>query len=216
MPYRSKNERERPLWMTLGEAIQHVQEVDGCNRLQALSQLRDALEEGDIPARWSADPEPSLPPGFFRVGFPPLFAPGPIPTDPVYWRTVLVLPNGLVIDQGTLDQQSAGRSRQLFLLRSKINELWPLQSKRRESAYQAVTSDRSTARQQASKEQIRKTAREVYCYEMESGKKPPNLAEAEHLIRERVEGATRPRIRSVLNDDEFKRLRLKRGAHRKL
>jgi hypothetical protein len=40
MPYRSKNERERPLWMTLGEAIQHVLEVDGCNRFQALSEMR--------------------------------------------------------------------------------------------------------------------------------------------------------------------------------
>jgi len=51
MPYESKAERERPLWMTLVEAVEHVQAhlaQEGCGELAALTQLRMACREGEI------------------------------------------------------------------------------------------------------------------------------------------------------------------------
>jgi hypothetical protein len=215
MPYRPKSERELPLWMTLSEAARHIHLVDECNFIEALRQLRMGLGDGDIPARWAADPPPSLP-GFFQVGFEPLFAPDPVPTDALYWNAVLIFldGDGHVIDQSVYaDEKSAPpRPRRLFLLRSKINALWPIQSEPHGATHQAKTNVRKTAKQHASKEQIREAARELYRSEV--GKKPPNSEQAERLIRDRVPGATRPKIRLVLREEEFDKLRWRRGQRK--
>jgi hypothetical protein len=61
MPYQPKAERERPLWMTLVEAVEHVQAhlaQHGGPELGALSQLRMACGESEIPLRWAADQPP--------------------------------------------------------------------------------------------------------------------------------------------------------------
>jgi hypothetical protein len=48
MPYISKTERE---WITLKEAILHIQRIDGCDECTALRQLRKALGDEAVKAR---------------------------------------------------------------------------------------------------------------------------------------------------------------------
>jgi hypothetical protein len=49
MPYISKMERE---WITLKETILHIQRVDGCDEGTALRQLREALGDEAVKARY--------------------------------------------------------------------------------------------------------------------------------------------------------------------
>ena len=172
MPYRSKNERERPLWMTLSEAVHHIEVADECACNEALSQSRIALGDGDIPARWGADPPPSLP-GFFQFGSPPLFASDPVPSDPAYWSSALILPagDGVVIDQSVHAQgQSAPRRRQLFLLRSRVFELWPPSNHERKDRG-STTEPEKPLRRSVDDDQIRTAARDIY---RERKGDPPN------------------------------------------
>jgi hypothetical protein len=71
MPYQGKEARERLRWMTLAEAVDHVVLTEHCERVVALSEIRLALGEGDIPGRWAASP---LPAGFYPLGLPPIFS----------------------------------------------------------------------------------------------------------------------------------------------
>jgi hypothetical protein len=101
MPYRSKVDRERPLWMTLGEALAHIQAhlVQGsCDQLSAETELRMACGEGEIPLRWAADPPPQGLCFFESFGLHSLFAADEVPTSPLYWRQVLIF-GDRVVDQ---------------------------------------------------------------------------------------------------------------------
>jgi hypothetical protein len=53
MPYVSNEERERQKWMTLKEAVSHVQHVDACDEETAVKDLRAALADGAVEVRWA-------------------------------------------------------------------------------------------------------------------------------------------------------------------
>jgi hypothetical protein len=201
--------------MSLTEAVHHVQAVESCSQIDALTQLRMALGDGDISARWAADPLPSW---IYQVGVPPLFSSDEVPIDAGYWDSVLIFldGDGRVIDQSFYldekEEKSPPRPRQLLLLRSRVLELWPPTEKTVHGANQTKLDTSQTPTRRASKEQIRVPAREMYQTKNEMGKKPPNTEEAERLLREKVDGATRPKIRAVLSEPEFEKLRLKRGG----
>ena len=71
MPYQGKEARERLRWMTPAEAVDHVVLTEHCERVVALSEIRLALGEGDIPGRWAASPLPAVIPSDFRRFFLP-------------------------------------------------------------------------------------------------------------------------------------------------
>jgi len=48
LPYKSKGERERELWMTLAEAIDWISKQDSCSRRAATLQIRAALADNAI------------------------------------------------------------------------------------------------------------------------------------------------------------------------
>jgi hypothetical protein len=59
MPYISKEQRQkekwdqlRAHWMTLVEAINHIRRSEKCSEEDALSQLREAIGDGAVKARW--------------------------------------------------------------------------------------------------------------------------------------------------------------------
>jgi hypothetical protein len=226
MPYRSKAERELPLWMTLVEAVAHIQAQEGCDQIEALRQLRVALGEGEIPARWAAAPLPPLGPLAMYVGSPPLFSSDAVPTDALFWNHALIflVGNGRVIDQSFLlddDENRASeggpRPRELFLLRTRVLEHWPLPSEAREDSnrVQSGSSDQPKKRRPkpASKSVIRKTIKELY---QQAGNNPPNQTKAEPLIAGVLPGTPRTLIRPILREEEFKRLRRKPGKQPKL
>ena len=118
MPYVSKLERERAQWMTLAQVVKYIQDQEGCNRDQALAQILMALSDGEIPARWAADPPPA---GVFIIN-PPLFSKDEVPTDKWSWSTGVLFLN---VDESQVIL-GGGPPRQLFLLRSRILEHWSI------------------------------------------------------------------------------------------
>jgi hypothetical protein len=220
MPYQPKAERERPLWLTLIEAVEHVQahlEQHGCPELGALRQLRMACGEGEIPLRWAAD---QLPKGIFRIGLPPLFSDEEVPTDPMFWENALIflIGSGRVIDQRFvyLDETDAAlerapRPRELFLLRSRVLELWPLRSDTHEGETPTGNSgsvDQIPTPRPATDEEILAVARNLY---QQAGNNPPNLTKAEQLVAALLPETKRDFIRPILQRPEFENLRRKPG-----
>jgi hypothetical protein len=53
MPYSSIAERKRLKWMTLGEAIYHIQRAEKCDENTALQQLLAALADGAVASSWA-------------------------------------------------------------------------------------------------------------------------------------------------------------------
>jgi hypothetical protein len=124
-----------------------------------------------------------------------------------------------VIDQSFLlddDEDHASevapRPRELYLLRARVLEHWPLPS---DALKDSGSSDqpRQPRPPPASKSLIRETAKELY---RQAGNNPPNQTKAEQLIARRLPGTPRNLIRPILQEEEFARLRRKRGKQPKL
>jgi hypothetical protein len=229
MPYQPKAERERPLWMTLVEAVEHVQAhlaQHGYMGRAALRELRMACGEGEIPLHWAADQPPE---GIIRVGLPPLFSDDVVPTDPLFWENALIflIGSGRVVDQRFIfiDEadtalERAPRPRELFLLRSRVLELWPLRSDTQEEdtpTGESGSADQIPTRRQspATDEEILAVARDLY---RQAGNNPPNQTKAEQLVAALLLGTKRDFIRPILRRPEFGKLRRKPGRqpwHRK-
>jgi hypothetical protein len=218
MSYVSKEEQEEQKWMTLKEAISHIQRVDGCDQVTAFAQLRTALAEEAVTARfktsatsrfYAIDLGSSLDPHWPRRKFwlsvrMDLEGDGHIAT---------VTPEGLdkADDQeGDVDDEDGdwGPVR-LFVLRSAILDIWadPLEGAR-EGPLESPQHQKSPGKagQPASKVAIRKIAREVY--DEAGGEEGPNVEEAYHLIREKLAAASkiasRELVRDILDGKEFK------------
>ena len=200
MTYQSRAKRERAQWITLSEAVTHVQAVECSDQAEALDQLRMALADADIPAHWAADP---LPPEIYSVGDPGPFSCDQVPTDAMYWLHVLIFISGdcRVIDQPSHydETQPLPRPRQLLLLRTRVMELWPLSS---------TTQPGKLRRRKFNDDEILSAARDVY------GKKEndrPNTPDAERLVRQKLGGGKRDNIRRILREPEFADIRRKPG-----
>jgi|GEM_PF-4028155 len=215
MPYIRKSQRDRALWMTLVEAVNHINEQERTE--DGLDQIRIALGEGEIPARWAW---PSLAEGPNEVdGWklhlvpmrdPPLFLEDTVPTDRRFWDKAIMLldGDGKVVDPalGYMAIERDGKvevlcqqpvpGRGLFLLKESIFDFWPVATSEPDRTPQ-------TARA-ASEKEIRDAAREVYS---SSAGSAPNMDQAERLIRAKLGKAPRKVIRHVLGDPEFASLR---------
>ena len=109
MPYVSKAEQERARWMTLAEAVAHVQQCDECDADAALSQLRTALGDGQIVTRW----EDQRPPRAIQGMIVNPDWPG---QGREYWQSMEV--------RGSSVLDLVGRFRTLLLLRFSVLALW--------------------------------------------------------------------------------------------
>ena len=52
MPYISKAARERARWITVREALSIIETADSCETKEAWRQLRDAIADGAVAAKW--------------------------------------------------------------------------------------------------------------------------------------------------------------------
>jgi hypothetical protein len=181
--------------MTLAAVIWHIQINLGCAVEVAVRELRVAMGQGSIPARWAFGPS-----GVSRFEQPPRFSVDSVPADPFYWGIVLIFTDedGAVVDQPIWrDSTTAPWRRGLFLLRSRVVELWhsPKKEKKRTSV-----------------KQIRNEARKLY----PAGKFGPNENQAEQRIREALGIAPRILVRRVLEEPEFATRRRPRGKQVKI
>jgi hypothetical protein len=190
-----KEEEKYEQWMSLVEAIEHIRISQDCNSVEALRQLKREIRDGMVRAQWEDSKGPKDRP------------------DPEYLQASHLL----LIASGFAPDSVQEIYRPLVVKRSAVKVLWPLSDYRREESHRTASKPAGEQRQdkQATPtERIREAAREVYREAMKAGKKPPNKTEAEPLVRV-ISGATRPRIRPILMEDEFDRQRWKRGHHRK-
>jgi hypothetical protein len=218
MPYISKMEQE---WITLKEAILHIQRVDGCDEGTALQQLRNALGDEAVKARYrigrpdeeltAIDLGSELQPDFPRKKF---------------WLTVAIdlQGDGYIITKTRDDWNKANPENKwedferfwasVFFDREEVYcDLWPLFISR--SSISAIWGEpvqlSSTTRQTnaylpATDAAIRRVAQKLYD---DSGDDPPNVNKAYLLIRETLimEGyiASRDSIREILKGFKFRR-----------
>jgi hypothetical protein len=135
--------------------------------------------------------------------------------------------DGAVVDQSyLLEATTTPQRRGLFLLRSRVLELW-YPSKQSAAAHLPSepngTADRNLSNlsnadqkllkpKRATIEEIRDEARKIY----PAGKFGPNIPKAEELIRRALGNAPRTRVRKVLEEPQFKKLRRPRGNQAKI
>jgi hypothetical protein len=243
MSYVSPAERERQRWMTLKEAISHIQRVDGCDEVIAFAQLRRALADGAIEARWGPD---EFSPRLFEI------QPGRRIRLATFWRTVPIdgeggfipgvypedLPDADPDIEDNSPEQYMPKRYYLFVLRDSISRHWasfdPENAVKSQSppadVREAVFEEAAAAdiqatvikeatgsrnREYASEPQIRETAVQIYDEHAKAGAKPPNMPEAFDLIAKRLAPKLAPkrRVFPVLREDEFKNRRWKPGKH---
>jgi hypothetical protein len=195
MSYQTRAKRERAKWMTIGEAARHIQVVDCTDQAGALSQLRTAFVDREIPLRWAADPPP-LEGDWLWDPWP--FSSDEVPNDPLFWFNALIFldGDGLVVERGP---------RQLLLLRSRVFELWP-QSNHERKDRASTTQPEKLPRRGVGEDEIRSAARDIY---REINR--PNKDISERLVRQRLRGGKRDDIRRILDEDEFANVRRKAG-----
>lgn len=214
LPYTPPSKRERSRWMTFAEVVRHIQASVECEEETAVSELRVVMGQGLVPARWAFDR--SRESTLFEP--PPIFSLDPVPADPFYWTLVLIFmdEDGAVVDQSYWGEATTTPQRRgLFLLRSRVLELW-YPSSRNAAAHKLsepkglqhwYPSNPSHADQKLSKpknpsiEQIREEARKLY----PEGEFGPNEDQAERLIRKALGKAPRELVRVVLKDPKFRR-----------
>ena len=234
MPYEAKAERKKREWLPLAEAVEYVATAEGysADPLQqptpvwqkletpfsvlwpelsgqatpaepyALRQIRLALEDGEIPLRWKRETWPT------EKTFLPdhLFADDKPPPSGIFWRFARIFPsdNYAVLDQlenwfGADVDGEPGRRRQLLLLCSRVHELWPPRGR--------ADTETPSKKEKPKSEQIRQVAREIY----DAADPPPNINQAQVLIRKKIPHATKKLMEPILKEEEFVARRRPRG-----
>ena len=181
-------------WMSLVEAIGHIRMSQHCNSVEALRQLKREMGDGMVRAQWADSEEPKDRP------------------DPEYLQASQLLSIGT----GFAPDNVQEIYRPLLVERSAVQELWPLSNYRRKDSSQtdsgSVSQPEKLPRRKIDDEQIRNTARDIY---LENKSNPPNMPDAERLIRQKLPGAKRDDIRRVLSEAEFADVRRKAGNQAK-
>ena len=213
-------------WMRLSKALSHIQESEGCDIEGAIGQIKLALGDGALDARWRLFPISSFD---TELGRAPHLSNEPVPSNHGFWARVEITKGGIVrIPEDKEDRwwsqpafaPNAGDLRRYVLELSDKDPDKSALKKMREKLFAPrkrklfVLHPRvmeiwpSTGRApvmspNASIAQITEVARQIYA----NPGRGPNLAEAEQAIRRLLPGATREPIRQVLDEAEFSSLR---------
>lgn len=205
MPYIPKKDRQD--WMTLSEVITRISKVDECEKNVALVQLRTALMDREISARFAHE-EYVIKGGLWPM--PPL---GPLasdsaPTDPLFWFGALFIlsGDGFVIDQPILgsdqdEDASLPQRRRLLLNRAEVETIWGTE-----------VSHAPRIRRTPSQQNIRDALRKIYSA---PNANPPNVNQAYGLVCQQLGKTPRNLVREILKEPEFARHRSPPGRRMK-
>jgi hypothetical protein len=122
MPYKTKAERERENWMTLPDAVAHIQSSDQCDDVGAVQrQLHAALADGALkPLKWEREPDDRPPP----FGYTPVMSPADTPPIGHDWLIAKICWNaGTVRDDWS--EHKNGKWRVLLVHRLSVVRQWP-------------------------------------------------------------------------------------------
>jgi hypothetical protein len=176
--------------MSLVEAAEHIRIAEDCDSMEALRQLKKEIGDGMVPVQWEDSQEPKDCP------------------DPKHMQASQLL----LFGTGFAPDNDDENYRPLLVERSAVQRLWPLSSNPTKGSAStdstSTTQPKMSPRQKVDDDQILSAARNIY---RERENDPPNMDEAEKLIRQRLGGGKRDEIRKILKQEEFVRLRRSPG-----
>jgi hypothetical protein len=178
----SEAEEERGQWMSLVEAIEHIQIARHCDSIEALCQFKQELRDGMVRVEWedSEGAKDCPDPKFLQAS------------------QLLLIGTGLALD----NVQEIYRP--LSVERSAVRKLWPLPSYRHEGSRQAVSQAAGQQRQNkrpASEAQIREGLRKIYA---DPSNDSPNVNVAYDLLKLELPNARKNSVMQILKEPEFK------------
>jgi hypothetical protein len=181
-------EEEHEQWMSLVEAIEHIQIAQHCDSIEGLSQLKPELRDGMVGAEWEDSEGPNDCP------------------DPKFLQAsqLLLIGSGLAVD--TVQEVY----RPLLVERSAVRKLWPLPNDRHKGSRQTVQP--AGQQRQPSGAQIRQALRKIYA---DPSSNRPNVNKAYDLLRLSLPNAPRRAVMKVLEESEFADQRRPPGNQRK-
>jgi hypothetical protein len=189
MPYVSKSAEERAKWMTLCEAVAHIEIVERCSFRVAWDQLRDAIGDQAVMVRWG---DVSLELSTIRDGHYIEEDDVP-PNNEWFWTSAraIFVGTGRVLDDPAcraknirlkLIREGELHYRPLLVRREAVERIWPIAGE--------------TAKPHAPTVNL--------------------TSDASRLIRAKLPNASRSRIMVVLAEDEFAKQRREPGRQPKI
>jgi hypothetical protein len=195
-------------WKSLNDALEHIELSRDCGRSIATRLLRDALANFRLPIRWAEQDDEGD---------------GPAPLSNAFWKEasiradhggeVLHQPCLLVLEPaGSIKTVVAPpRWRGVLVDREALNRLFPLPEYGTKDDVPEPPQNKPQ-RRNPTERTIRDKVRELYAARPND---PPNIADAEQLVRDELRGGNRKLIRRVLADPEFADQRRAKGERRK-
>jgi hypothetical protein len=223
----SEAEQERQKWMTLKDALSHIQHVDQCDEKSALYSLRNALSDAAV-AYQLEDKGRFFVPNFFRGGRNRAL-------ELYFWSFISIdQESGGTIDANAYEcffygedlqnwydpdvegmqfaDLTASSNLNIFVSTDDVLKIWttPISVSAEESRpisaeKNGLASRPVTERKRASTPEIRETAVRIYDEAEKAGAKPPNITEAFHLIAKRLAPRLAPKrkVFPVLSEKQF-------------
>lgn len=191
-------------WISPADAIEYIGRAADCDRASAIAQMRTAIAGGDLGVRWAdAEDEDDKPQinNFWEQASFRLDHGGEVLHQAIK-RTICKAGESYtrVYDRGF------PRFRPFFVSRDDLVACWPAQqvAPRPLSANESVRC--------STPEEIEACARKIY---RDRAGDPPNMDEAERLIKQGLPRAKRDTVRAVLRKPEFASQRRRSGQRRK-
>jgi hypothetical protein len=157
MPYKSKAEEERDRWMTLPEAVAHIRSADHCDENAARQEIMKALADGVRvlgPLRWKKEKSDKPAP----FGSAPITTPTDTPPIGSNWLGATIRwKNGRVRDDWS--EHKNGKWRVLLILRSKVEQYWPLTPAAAATSKAPVLKHRNQLKQTRARPEVDRAAR---------------------------------------------------------
>jgi hypothetical protein len=177
-------------WVTLVRAAEHIQVIEDCNSKEALRQLREEIGDGTVRVKWAdADGAADVP-------------------DAETLSTSKFVLTGLGLAPSHMGFQP------LLVYRKSLEKLWPTLSVEPMAEIKSRSLNhliKAQHQSRPSQAQIRQLLRQLY---QEAAENPPNILDAENLVRGKLPGAVRSLIRPILHEPEFANLRRGAGTQR--
>jgi hypothetical protein len=210
MPYTSKMAQERAGWMTLREALAHIEKAEPCSLKAAWRQLGEAVADREVDARWphaigltlgdwdDADIGPPRNIRFWKSARRIFIRGGVILDDPISRKNSVRL---------QLIRENKLHYRPVLIRRDDVERRWPRANGTAETRPPTVSLSHDTeplpptsARPKYSEAEIRKEIKRIYA---DASYNRPNLNRLYRIISDKFPGASRSVVRQIAKEPEF-------------
>jgi hypothetical protein len=197
MPYTPKMAQERAAWMTLREALAHIEKAEHCSLNAAWTQLGEAVVDREVDARWPHaigltlgdwDDEDIGPPRDIR-----------------FWKSArYILGVGGKHARLKLIREGKPHNRSVLIRRGDVERIWPTASGMAEPqlpteslSHGTEVSQTSVAPRKPAKAAIREEV--IRIFELRSSNRPDEN-QLYHMVKEKLPGTSRSVVRRIVDE----------------